>query len=196
MGITWTIPVFVFFYAVFPFVHRVVNSSRKATVAFVISVALALLQKTCFHGYFSAFASLSKFFLGICVYYSEKDGTKTALILGSLVAACSVFDFIGPATGISGVFAVLLYAVNNLSLPRPFQAVVQTIDQYSFDIYLCHGIVFCGILDKISFSRPVRLLIALLGTAILSLAAHFFIEKPCQKLLRSGEKNKESGSRP
>ena len=85
--------------------------------------------------------------------------------------------------GISGVFAILLFAADRMVIPHPFQSAVSLIDRYSFAIYLCHGIVFCGLLDKVPHPRYLTPIIAILGTAVLSVAVHHMIEEPCSKLL-------------
>ena len=86
---------------------------------------------------------------------------------------------------VSSLFAVMImlsdsYSINNRYLLRVFDV----LDEHSYTLYLVHGIVFCGIIDKFEVGLVLRVLIAVVGTAFLTWIVHKLYEKPVQSLLR------------
>ncbi len=61
--------------------------------------------------------------------------------------------------------------------------VIKYFDERSYTLYLCHGIIFCGIIDKFSMHILAKFIIAVIGTVVLTLIVHKYYEKPIQNIL-------------
>ena len=85
---------------------------------------------------------------------------------------------------VSSIFAAIVLLSNQIVVNKErITKVFDVLDEHSYTLYLVHGIVFCGILDKFHFNTWIRLLIAIVATLLLTVAAHKYIEKPIQNKL-------------
>ncbi len=203
IGITWTIPVFLLFYLFAPLLLKIAKTTRSSAVILVISVVLSVfIQKKC-GGWFSAFTYIPCFLMGVVVYRAKKENHRFVTLLGFqmfVLAAkfCEWNRYISKALQlselfiISSLFAAIVFVTHEVEIKNEkISKVLEYLDEYSYTLYLVHGITFCGIIDKIDgsgFGNPIvdaiiRLTIAVVGTGVLTVLIHRFIEKPVQKIL-------------
>ena len=187
LGITWTIPVFLLFYLLFPFFVKWFNSIKRSVILYIISMVIAYCINHFMNGFLSSFAYLNAFILGICAYYATKSkSSRLFVLLASFIVLCSLFRFIDKEYGISAVFALIVYSFNYIQCENhKIQKVFFILDEHSYTVYLIHGIVFCGIIDKVNVGRPFTAIIAIFGTTVLSFIVHKFYEKPIVNALNS-----------
>ena len=197
IGITWTIPVFLLFYLIAPVLIKICNSVLSSSIILVVSIGLAIIIKQKLSGWLSGLEYLPCFMFGIVMYYAKNDKKEFWTIL-----ACQLFVFVvkwsewqGYVNKItrhcglyitSALFAVLVAFSNQIVVKQKIVAkILDAMDEHSYTIYLVHGIVFCGILDKFSMTTWMRLLVAIGVTLVLTIVIHKFIEKPIQNVLSS-----------
>ena len=194
LGITWTIPVFLYFYLLFPLIIKVFNTFRRSIILFIITLAIAFAVQKFLGGFLSAFTYFYTFSLGITAYFAVKEKKQDRFfVLIAIVMLCSLFRFIDKTYGISAVFALLIVALNGLSVKNCiFCKTISRLDEYSYTVYLVHGIVFCGLIDKLDMNRYLTAVIAVVGTVILSLIVHNAYEKPVALLISRLTKKKNN----
>ena len=188
LGITWTIPIFMFFYLIAPFVFRKVKSVTSAIsvwlLVFVITQFLGELY-TC-----TIFNNLHIMFLGAVIYAcAHKKQEKLATIfllltsIGMIILSKSEYAFVF----IFSCLILILVSIDNLCLPNWLKNTIDVLDKYSYTLYLMHGVVFCSIIDRLNQFGVSKIWIAVLaifGTIIATWLVGKFIEKPIQKLIK------------
>ena len=207
IGITWTIPVFMSFYLCAPLLKKICNTVLSSSVVLLISIGIAVIINHRLSGWLSAFIYFPCFIIGIIVFHVKKNSKQFWMIL-----VFQIFVFIvkwckwdgviykitkdGDLYLVSLVFATLIVLSDQMKVKRiSIKKALDVLDEHSYTLYLVHGIVFCGIIDKFQFNKWIIALIAILLTIILTITIHKFIEKPIQnKLLtfqfRTKKKNK------
>lgn len=207
IGITWTIPVFVLFYLIAPFLIKICRNVLSSSILLVVSIGLAILINRKLYGWLSGFIYLPCFMFGIVVFHAKKANKQFLTILGfqlfvfflkwgewqghilKIAKYCDLYL-------VSSIFATIIILSNQIVVnKKQITKVFDVLDEHSYTLYLVHGIVFCGILDKIHFNTWIRLFIAIVVTSLLTIAIHKFIEKPIQNKLstfrfRTKKKNK------
>lgn len=188
LGITWTIPIFAFFYLIAPWILRKVKS-----VAASIVVWLCVFAITKVLGMFYScvmFSNLHMLFLGAVVYACVKNKCSLpAIAVFALLAICMTILKKELYVYISS-FACIMLALTtagNVCLPGWLQRTIDTLDKYSYTLYLMHGVVFCSVIDRLNLmgvSRAIIAAIAVIGTFVATLIVGKFIEKPIQNLLK------------
>ena len=197
IGITWTIPVFIIFYLIAPLLLKICRNILSSSIFLIISIGLAVLISRMSSGWLSGFVYLPCFIFGIIVFYAKKDHKQLWTVLGF-----QLFVFFmkwGEWQGrvqkltrffdiyvVSSLFAVVILFSNQLEVNKKSIArFLDVLDEHSYTLYLVHGIVFCGVLDKFPINTWMRVLIAILCTGLLTLVVHRFVEKPIQNCLSS-----------
>lgn len=177
IGITWTIPVFFCFYLVCPLLFHFLKSIRSSLISLIASFPVAYLVHKFAGGWFSFMDHIPCFLVGITIYWAFKDGKAKQItaLFSILVVPFTVYSY---TYGFSFLFGILLYLVSELQIRWN---IVFILDEYSYAVYLGHGIVLCGIIDHIALVWPIRLLIILTGSVAISVATHLLIEKPAQQ---------------
>ncbi len=188
LGITWTIPIFMFFYLIAPFILPKVKSIPSAlSVWLAIFIITQILENfyTC-----TIFNYLHILFLGAVVYIcARKKQEKVGSIL-LLIASLGMITLSKSEYAIIFIFScmiLILDSIQNLCLPKWLQNIINFLDKYSYTLYLMHGVVFCSVIDKLNQYGVSKILIAflaILGTFIVTWLVGKFIEKPLQKLLK------------
>ncbi len=187
LGITWTIPIFAFFYLISPFLLKYIKKYWHSLIALMVTYILCYFIGK----YYSCniVNYIYYFFIGISLNfcYKEKKLSNFIVLFSIIFIAFSIIGNISYAL----LFAIIIAAVidKKISLPNKVQKIVNVLDEYSFSIYLVHGIVFCSFIDhtdlfQIELSRPIIASIAIVGTAIGTFVVHRFIEKPIQNYLK------------
>ena len=203
IGITWTIPVFVMFYLLAPFIVRLAKTTFRSAIVLIIAIIVSFIVQAKLQGWFSAFTYFPCFLLGIVVYNAKQENRKYITVLGFqllifmtqfcewkgyFLRAAQLSKFVT----VSAIFATIILVsdeivFNNTAVTK----IVNLLDEYSYTIYLVHGITFLGIIAKFepsafentSTAILFRLSIAIIGTLLLSILIHRLYEKPIQKQL-------------
>lgn len=187
LGITWTIPMFLLFYLIAPWIFKVVKKLWSSLILLALSLIIAFVYPKYANGNLLILSYLPCFFIGSVIYFSLKEN-KTELSL-LIFALLSLFYFItnwSSDYAYSFIFAIIFIAFNKLNIKAKnnlFTKIINVLDSYSFALYLGHGIIFCGIIDHLELSNLYNLLIAIFGTLTVTVILHNFIEKPCTSLL-------------
>ncbi len=188
LGITWTIPIFMFFYLIAPWILRKVKTIFSCVMIWaIVFVVTQVLER-----FYSCviFTQLHIMFLGVIVYACVKKGRNLPAIGAFLVAAiCAMI--LGNTTYVYVlIFSSILIAMasyNSISLPNWLSKIIDVLDKYSYTLYLMHGVVFCSVLDRLNalgVSKIIIAAIAIIGTFVATVIVGKFIEKPIQKFLK------------
>ena len=194
IGITWTIPVFMFFYLLAPLLVKISKSVFFSVLVLVSSIGLAYITNRFFFGWLSALIYLPCFIFGIIVYNAKKEKKQfvcvVVLLLITFVFKWAsieniISDIVQDVYVLSSLFAAMIllseyFVVKN----KRITIFLNALDEYSYTLYLVHGIVFCSFIDKYEISIIPRAMVAIFGTMMLTWTVHRFIEKPIQKLLK------------
>ncbi len=188
LGITWTIPIFCFFYLISPWLLR-----KTKSVFSVVSVWLAVffVSKLLNHFYeCTIFSNIHILFLGVVIYACVNkrihlQATIIFVIFGIFSAIIDEKDYL-----YISLFASLILTssvIDTVKLPSWLQNTINTLDNYSYTLYLMHGVVFCSLIDRLNTIQVPKLIIAVCSVAIslmLTWIVGRFIEKPIQKKLK------------
>lgn len=187
LGITWTIPVFVLFYFLVPFIFKRVKDLKSSIVLYIVFLLLAEMIKIFCNGNLAAITYLPFFAEGIIIFFAKKEKRENLVIFLSSVALIGKL-ILGniDSTAYSFIFMSILIAAWEVQIPSgKIKKILLVLDKYSYTIYLGHGLIFCGFIDKYSFSPAVVFGIAVCGTSLLVYSVYNFIEYPIQKFLKS-----------
>lgn len=189
LGITWTIPIFMFFYLIAPWILRKVRS-----VIFAFCLWFLLFVTTQIIGEFytcTIISNLHVLFLGSAIYYAcvhKKSEIPTLIFL--LLA--SIFMLILHKSEYAYIFIfacliMILFSIDNIYLPEWLMNTINILDKYSYTLYLMHGVVFCSLIDRLNKLEVSKILVAVLavfGTIIATRVVGKYIEKPIQNYLK------------
>ncbi len=189
LGITWTIPIFAFFYLIAPWIMKKVSSIKSAVVTwaiiFISTYAISLFYSC------TIIENLHFFFLGFIIYtcvYEKKFRLPTVVILINALVFLILKKFLLAYVFIfAAVTLNLISCSKELTLPLKIKNIINLLDKYSYTFYLVHGVIFCSLLDRLIALGTNRLLIAeiaIIVTPILTLIIGRFIEQPIQNFLR------------
>ncbi len=188
LGITWTIPIFCCFYLVAPWLLRKNKTLFGVTLVWV-SVLIITRVANLFY-YCTIFANLNFLFLGAVLYVCVNKRAHIPAAALCLAVSVAAFAVHSETFGIVFVFSaviLIITATNNLSLPCWLQNTVNTLDKYSYTLYLVHGIIFCSILDRLNHfgvSKIIIGIIATVGTFIATWLVGRFVERPLQSYFK------------
>ena len=188
LGITWTIPIFMFFYLIAPWMLRKAKTISSVSAIWLFVYAIS---KICEYAYSCTITNnLHILFLGVVIYAcANKKCHLEAIAIFSLLAI-----FLGILGNQSMVYISLfsciilaLTALENIKLSEWLQRIIDTLDKYSYTLYLMHGVVFCSLLDRLNalgVSKASIGIIAIVGTFFATWVVGKFIEQPIQRYLR------------
>lgn len=187
LGITWTIPIFMFFYLIAPWVLRKINTVFSSAVLW----GFVFISTSLFNKYYTCviFEQLHLLFLGVVIYACVKDKCSSlAIVVFAMSAICMTILGSIKYTYVSLFSCVLLAttATDIIHLPEWMQRALNVLDKYSYTIYLMHGVVFCSVLDRLNIigvSKIIIAIIAIVGSFIATFVVGKFIEHPIQKFL-------------
>lgn len=193
LGITWTIPLFAFFYLIAPFLNKIIKNVWQTLILFAIAYLLGAISIRYLQiganrtlSWFNNFIYLKYFCLGIIIYFIEK-GNYNIQGIALFAIVCipfAVFELVEMQYAI--IFCIIFIASNMLDfskMPKKVSKIINLLDEYSYTLYLGHGIVFCGIIDKVNMPKYLVACVAVFGTIIITFVLRKLIEKPAQKLL-------------
>lgn len=192
IGITWTIPVFLMFYLFAPLIVKISKSTIASVVLLVGLMGIHFIINRTIPGWLHAFDYFPCFIFGILVFNAKKENKRFITMLGLsifvLVFKWVSFDnfvseIIDEKYVVSALFAIIVLFTERFTMnSKRAIKVFDVLDEHSFTLYLVHGIVFCGIIDKFEINIYFRIAIAIIGTFILTVLVHKYIEKPIRKL--------------
>lgn len=191
---TWTIPVFVFFYLLVPFLFKRIQSYQKAVLYMLGTYFLGMGILMIGNGNFLVLYYLFFFFIGIVIDRAFKEEKEEhSIVLFAMLALFFVIQSATAALIYSMMFAILIVATRKWKIWPKLAGKIGCIDKYSYTIYLVQAVVFEDIIDNLMkwyiMPKAVIVLIAVLATAIGSWIIYNLIEKPIKgKLLLIGEK--------
>ena len=186
LGITWTIPVFVFFYLISPIIYRLVKSTKHAVICFVTCLLIRMTVAHYMNGYFSMLTYMVFFLLGIIAYFVKKEHKEIAAI--AILVVITIAEL-----GVQGklewayvfLFTVLIIISDQFKIQnKVLNWIIDTVDNYSYTLYLIHGVIFCGLIDEFQFPIIVRLFIAIFGTLFFTVLVYQYFELPVQRKLK------------
>lgn len=188
LGITWTIPIFVFFYLTAPWILRRVKDVRSGLLVWG-SVLLAC--KGIQWIYPCTIANhLPYLFWGVVLYCCASEGVSAQAIAWFAAAALGFLTIKNSMAAYICLFSCILLAmleIPNFALPGRIQRVVDTLDRYSYTLYLMHGVVFCSLIDRLVYRDVPKIFIvvlAVMGTSAATWIVGKYMEKPIQSALR------------
>lgn len=188
LGITWSIPVFAVFYLIAPFVLKRIKGIWSALFTWVGLFGITAILRRFYDCDLTA--KLHYLFLGVLVYFCiQKKAVPLAaaafqvVMIGAVILGAKAIAY---TFAFATMLTVLIPIGDTLTLPTPLQKLVNVLDKYSYTIYLVHGVVFCGIIDRvpaINSSRILVTVVAVFGTIVLTWLVGKYLEKPLQKWL-------------
>lgn len=187
LGITWTIPIFMFFYLINPWILKFVYNIYSATTAWIF---IFLITKTLYTFYpCTILGSIHWPFLGIVIYYcaTQKYYIKSSILFYIGILVSIILEHYPYAIVYTFAVILLACAYNPNHAFGIHQKTLNLIDSYAYTFYLSHGIVFCSILDrlnKINVSTVLIAIVAIPGSIIFTYIIGTYIEKPMQKYLK------------
>lgn len=186
LGITWTIPIFAFFYLMAPFILKKVKNFSSSIVCYISIFGVSRVLNYIYEC--NIFTYIHYLFLGVLLYYSikEKKEVITSLVFLVLCLVAGIFLKIEWLYVFVFCSIILLLSKVKFKLPKFLEKIINVLDKYSYTLYLGHGVIFCGILDKLILfgtSWIIILLIAIFGTCLFTFIVGKYIEKPMQRIL-------------
>ncbi len=188
LGMTWTIPIFMFFYLIAPWLLRKAKSVLSCFIIWML-VFFATQISNIFYPC-KIFDNLHLLFLGVVLYACvNKNSSSKAIVLFCLSATGTTILGVASYAYIS-IFCIIILSiccVDKIVLPAPLQKTVDLVDSYSYTLYLMQGIIFCSLIDRlnnINVSTVVIAIVAVFGTLVSTCLVGRFVEKPLQKQLR------------
>ncbi len=189
LGITWTIPVFMCFYLIAPWIlkrfHTVPSSIVVWLVVFITTKLMGTFCYSCV-----IFTNIHFLFLGVVLFACINEHVHWHGIIGFSVAALCAIILGNVTFSIVAVFSCIILsfvAMENFVLPTRLQQMFNTLDKYSYTLYLVHGVVFCSLLDRLNLLGVSKIIIALLAIILTVIATWIvgkYIEKPIQSQLK------------
>lgn len=191
IGATWTINIFVLFYAIVPILKKYITNFRRSIVVCLFFYLLKNYDIPYITD--TSIDSLYVLMLGIVMYYTYREGKEkiTYLLLGGLLLICCLVGVKDMAFIFTLFFCIVLLQSYRWDIScLELQKTVNKLDEYSYDLYLVHAI-FIELIDKYKmyvglndlFSKIVILLIGILGSIFGCLFIHKVVEKPIQRIL-------------
>lgn len=203
IGITWTIPVFMMFFLLAPWIIKIAKSTLISLLMTLFAFGVACIVISKLNGWFSSFIYLPCFLLGILVYNAKKENARLYIAVGLQLFViamkyCNWSEYFPSISQkidiwiISAIFATIILVSDELKIQHSkIIRCINFLDEHSYPLYLIHGLTFCGIIDKLTadlFNNHIievvlKVAIAIVGTGVLTVVLHRYIEKPTQKLL-------------
>lgn len=191
LGITWTIPVFFWFYVIAPILKRIINLCDEN---WFIVLSIAILSFIWFDTIYPCRWFHYSWFLlvGMSLFYILREKKYgfflliAIIMIASLLARSKIYFL--------SCILILFFSTGIIcdsyieKMPLALKKMIDTIDEYSYALYLVHGIVFCSIIDRlelfqIEISNVEKGIIAVALSAVGTWSIHSLFEKPVQKWL-------------
>ncbi len=186
LSYTWTISIFVLFYLLMPLIKRFVKSFKGAVAFWGVLYILSLI---CVNrvAYGMPFFFLHYFAMGIVLYYAIQEAKVKEVVIGCLVFVFGslIVNSSLTNTACSMLFAILILAVKEIKVEnKKLQKWIDTLDAYSYTLYLAHAVVMNGIemlKNRYPLSQMTILAIAVVCTLVGTIVVHHVVERPMEK---------------
>ena len=187
LGMTWTIPIFMFFYLIVPYILKIIKNHKYAFVLMLVVYHLS----TYLNGIYPCpiFENIYYFFIGIYIYFAFKDKKLKSCAVIFIIKSiyCSVIGVVNYYFIFASLIAILIE--KDLKLKSPIKNIINKLDEYTYTMYLVHGIIFCSVIDKLTLFKIVlpNFVIGVLAiglSIIFTILIHDYIEKPIQLFLK------------
>lgn len=186
LSYTWTISIFVLFYLLMPLIKRFVKSFKGAVAFWGVLYILSLI---CVNrvAYGMPFFFLHYFAMGIVLYYAIQEVKVKEVVIGCLVFVFGslIVNSSLTNTACSMLFAILILAVKEIKVEnKKLQKWIDTLDSYSYTLYLAHAVVMNGIemlKNRYPLSQMTILAIAVVCTLVGTIVVHHVVERPMEK---------------
>lgn len=184
LGITWTIPIFVFFYLIIPLLMKKIKGIKSSLIILIITYLISLnpFYKCTIIEY------LYIFFIGIFIFFCNKEKKNNECTLFFTIIA--IIRLILEQIPYVELLAIIIIVSTNIIIKasKKTQKIIDILDEHSYTLYLVHGIVIyeiIGYLDEchIIISHKMIFLIAIVFTPLFTYLIHKYIEKPIQNYL-------------
>lgn len=188
VGFTWSIPVFFIAYLLTPLLYKTfkLNNTLKLGISFIVLYAISVICSIYFNGWLFFVNYYYIFIGGMFVNKAIEENRMKSATVFLLVITLGMIA-VGQALSlltISTLFMLLLIPMSFFSLTNTkLLKVINVLCEHSYTLYLGHGIIFCSILDKFTLGLAPKLLIAILGTIIITVLLYNCYEKPLTRLL-------------
>jgi len=185
LGITWTIPLFVWFYLIIPLVLTKLKGIKQASIA---SIGIAVITIIANHFYScNVLSYFWIFFLRVISYCAVKFLMSIEFSAAFQVIALVFFvigrDDYGYCFLFAGILLAFVSIETRIHLPQRINNIINYIDEHTYTLYLVHGIVFCSLIDRLNIEYWQKGILAVLLSVIGTLLVYRFYEKPIQKWL-------------
>lgn len=193
LGITWTIPIFFWFYAIVPVIKKLINRLHNKWFA-VLSILIVVSICVDFIYPCKWFHYSWILLVGMMLCYVIRDN-KTIAFFVTTASLASIFLLLKQRTLFLTCILVDVFVIG-LSceplikkLPQHFKNIINKIDAYSYSMYLVHGVVFCSVIDRIdllpfdigdAWKGVIAVVLSITGAWVV----HTFYEKPVQDWLK------------
>lgn len=186
LGFTWSIFSFVLFYIMMPILRKVCRSFYQSGI---ICLMLYFLS---FHIRIIAFENMYIFVIGIVIYYTLKEQKEDSVICGCIILIITHSIISNEYNSIIRIlmFILLIIASRKCKISNQrITKVIDKLDEYTYTIYLMHGISI-GLIEVYKTYVPHgwfvgAIIIGLVGTVLFSMIVHELIELPIQKKLKN-----------
>ena len=142
LGITWTIPIFAFFYIIAPFILKRVKSFSSSIVCYLSIFGVSRILNYIYEC--NIFTYIHYLFLGVLLYYSLKEKKEVITSLVFLILCLIAGIFLKFEWLYVFVFCsiILLLSKVKFKLPKFLESIINILDKYSYTLYLGHGVIF------------------------------------------------------
>ena len=195
---TWTIPIFVDFYLLAPFILPKIHNCKSSIfvwcIFFIVSLLMSVLTQYTSYRCPLLF-NLHVFFLGCVIYFALQEKITNSINLMFLCFAILSIIFKGYGKAFIFLFStitvLLIQVENSLKINNIISKLILVLDEYSFSLYLMQGIVFYTFANRlrpflsrfeIIITRWQMALFIIVGTFIATYFGHNIIEKQIQKI--------------
>lgn len=188
LGITWTIPIFMFYYLIAPWVLKKAKTLRSSVIVWIVVFVITKVFNniyTC-----TIFSHLHLLFLGVVIYACANQKQHMQATVAFTLAAIVMMILKKEAYVYVSLFSCIMLVLSayNLFLPNWLQRVIDILDEYAYTLYLMHGVIFCSLIDRLNALGVSKILVATLaivGTFFATWVIGKYIEKPIQKYLKN-----------
>lgn len=189
LNAVWTIPAFLFFYLLAPFLYKYIRSYNAALIGWVLTYFISFILNRYLSSWFGPVKQLHFFLFGIVIYYIIKERVENQLVLFLIINLLLVVFFkVGGDVNLwTVIFGLLVIGSKDLVIKQEFLSrLIDIIDEYTFSIYLVHATVM-EYIDrwKLTHAENWKIqasIIILVQTTIGIILVHNLIEKPIHKL--------------
>lgn len=189
VGGTWTIWVTIVFYFLAPFLAKIVNSCLKAWIVFfLLFIPRYLFIMYRFECLDNTWQYLCFCMQGVLIYYiwMEEKERISLFLLAVMLIGLKLIGSTDDYFAYSIIFMIMFISSKGFCIKyKNVKQIINSVDKYSYNIFLLHPIVLRLILPK---SILMVVVLGVIGTVIASIISYYCIDYPCKNALLKKEK--------